>query len=143
MHTIFQPNGGRIALYLLQCNQNFIFGFLVIKPDSDKISIFEAFISHKSYSICQPSWMYKPCIKFETYISGFLEPESPSFYLNHAFLSSIEAEIITFLPKKAAILFFLLLLQSCKYNVAPLPELIVRPQRPFIPKVAFIRSTHK
>ena len=41
------------------------------------------------YSICQPSWI--------------LEPESPIFDPNHAFLSSIEAEIITFLPKKAAI----------------------------------------
>ena len=33
----------------------------------------------------------------------FLEPESPNFVPNHAFLSSIEAEIITFLPKKVAI----------------------------------------
>ena len=35
-----------------------------------------------------------------------MDPESPNFDPNHAFLSSIEAEIITFLPKKAAILFF-------------------------------------
>ena len=46
--------------------------------------------------------------QFETHINGFLEPESPNFDLNHAFLSSIEADIITlsFLPKKAVILFF-------------------------------------
>ena len=44
---------------------------------------------------------------FETHINGFLEPESPNFDPSHAFLSSIEAEIITFLPKKAAILFCL------------------------------------
>ena len=39
--------------------------------------------------------------QFETHINGFLEPESPNFDSNHAFLSSIEAEIISFLPKKA------------------------------------------
>ena len=45
-------------------------------------------------------------------MNGFLGPESPNFDPDHAFLSSIEAEIITFLPEKAAILFlFLLLLQ--------------------------------
>ena len=32
--------------------------------------------------------------------------ESPNFDPNHAFLSSLEAEIITFLSKKAAIFFF-------------------------------------
>ena len=32
-----------------------------------------------------------------------VEYESPNFDPNHAFLSSLEAEIITFLPKKAAI----------------------------------------
>ena len=39
------------------------------------------------------------------HINGSLEPESPNFEPNHAFLSSIEAEIITFLPKKVAIFF--------------------------------------
>ena len=69
-------------------------------------------------------------------MNGFLEPKSPNFNPNHAFLSSIEAWIITFLPKKAAILFFCLLWPSYKYfNVAPLPELIVRPKRPLIPKM--------
>ena len=41
---------------------------------------------------------------FETYINGFLEPESLNFYPNHALQSSVEAEIIIFLPKKVAIL---------------------------------------
>ena len=40
-------------------------------------------------------------------MNGFLEPESPNFDPNHVFLSGLETEIITFLPKKAAILFFL------------------------------------
>ena len=48
----------------------------------------------------------------------------------------MEAEIITFLPKKAAIFDFLILRPSYKYfNVAPLPELIVRHQNS-----AFIHS---
>ena len=77
----------------------------------------------------------------ETHINGFLEPESPNFYPNHAFLSSIEAEIITFLPKKAVILVFCLLWPSYKYfNVAPLAELIVRPQRPLIPKMVLLSA---
>ena len=41
--------------------------------------------------------------QFETHINGFLEPESLNFDPNHPFLSSLEAEIITFLPEKAAI----------------------------------------
>ena len=43
--------------------------------------------------------------QFETDINGFLEHESPEFHAKHASLSSIEAEIISFLPKKAAFLF--------------------------------------
>ena len=67
--------------------------------------------------------------------------ESPNFDPNHAFLSRIEAEIINFLPKKAAIMFFCLLWPSYKYfNVAPLPELIVRPQRPLIPKMVLLSA---
>ena len=74
-------------------------------------------------------------------MNGFLEPESPNFDPNHAFLSSLEAEIITFLPKKAAILVFWLLRPSYKYfTVAPLPELIVRPQRPLIPKMVLLSA---
>ena len=79
--------------------------------------------------------------QFETYINGFLKPKSLHFDPNHAFLSSIEAEIITFLPKKAAILYFWLLRLSYKYfNMAPLPELIVRPQRPLLPKMVLLSA---
>ena len=35
--------------------------------------------------------------QFQTYINGFLGPESPSFVPNHEFISGIEAEIITIL----------------------------------------------
>ena len=40
---------------------------------------------------------------FETYINGFLDLKFPTFDPKHGFLSSIEAEKISFLPKKAAI----------------------------------------
>ena len=79
--------------------------------------------------------------QFKTHINGFLEPESPNFDPNHTFLSSLEAEIITFLPKKVAILFFLLLRPSYKcFNVAPLPELIVGPQKPLIPTMVLLSA---
>ena len=79
--------------------------------------------------------------QFETHINGFLEPESPNCDPNHTFLSSLEAEIIIFLPKKVAILFFCLLRPSYKYfNVAPLPELIVKPWRPLIPKMVLLST---
>ena len=61
-----------------------------------------------------------------THINGFLELESPNFDPNHAFLSSIEAEIITFLSKKAAILFFL--------------SFMAVPEAPHTKNGAFIRS---
>ena len=93
------------------------------------------------YSICQPSWICLALHQFETHINGFLEPESPNFDPNHAFLSSIEAEIINFLPKKAAILGFWLLRPSNKcFYMAPLPELMVRPQRPLIPKMVLLSA---
>ena len=41
--------------------------------------------------------------QFEINTNGFLDLESPGFSINHAFLSSIEAQIITFLLKKAPI----------------------------------------
>ena len=67
--------------------------------------------------------------------------EYPNFDPNYAFLGSLEAEIITFLPKKAAILFFWLLRLSYRYfNVALLPELIVRPQRPIITKMVLLSA---
>ena len=48
--------------------------------------------------------VYKPI--FETYMNGFLDLEYPNSDLRHAFLSSVEAEIITFLPKKVTIFAF-------------------------------------
>ena len=66
---------------------------------------------------------------FETNLNRFLESESPNSDLNHAFLSSIEAEIISLLPKKLAIILFCWPLRPSykHFNVTPLPELIVRP----------------
>ena len=74
-------------------------------------------------------------------MNGFPDLKSPNFDPKHDFLSGIEAEIITFLAKKAAILDFWLLRTSYRYfNVAPLPELIVRPQRPLIPKMVLLSA---
>ena len=48
LRAIFQPNGGRIDFFLLKWDDYFIFGFLsLIKPDSDRISTLEPFISQK------------------------------------------------------------------------------------------------
>ena len=48
LRAIFQPNGGRIDFFLLKWDQYFILGFLcLIKPDSDRISTLEPFISQK------------------------------------------------------------------------------------------------
>ena len=44
-----------------------------------------------------------------TYINDFLDPESPYFDPNHTFLSSIGAEIYTFMTERATILVFSLL----------------------------------
>ena len=44
--------------------------------------------------------------KFEAYMNGFLDLEYPNFDPKHGFLSSIAAEIISFLPNKAAIFIF-------------------------------------
>ena len=82
---------------------------------------------------------FKALHQFETHVNGFLEPESPNFHPNHAFLTSIKAEIITFLPQKVVILFFLLLRTSYRYfNVARLSQFIVRPQRHFILKMVLL-----
>ena len=46
--AIFPPNGGRIDFFPLKWDHYFIFGFLcLIKPDSDKISTLQPFISQK------------------------------------------------------------------------------------------------
>ena len=43
--------------------------------------------------------------QFETYINGFLDLEYPNFDPKHGFLSSVEAEIISF-SKKGSHLYF-------------------------------------
>ena len=48
LRAIFQPNGGRIDFFSLKWDHYFIFGFLCLnKPDSDRISTLEPFISQK------------------------------------------------------------------------------------------------
>ena len=64
--------------------------------------------------------------QFETHINGFLELESCNFQPNYFLPSSIEAETITFL------------LKTKNFNMAPLPELIVRSQRLLIPKMVLL-----
>ena len=101
-----------LIFFLLKWDHNFIFGFLcLIRPASDRISTLEPFISQKMgyYTVYVSHLEFLSPASFGTHINGFLEPESPNFDPNHAFLSSIEAEIITLLPKKAAILGFCLL----------------------------------
>ena len=73
---------------------------------------------------------------------GFLEPESPNFDPNHAFLSSIEADIITFLPKKAAIFFFLAFTSVLYIFQCGSPSRIdsEAPESPHTKNGAFIRS---
>ena len=67
---------------------------------------------------------------FETCINGFLYLKFPTFDRKHGFLSSIEAEIISFLQKKAAIVIFDILGPSYDFfEVAPHPKLINRTLR--------------
>ena len=48
LRAIFQPNDGRIDFFPLKWDHYFIFGFVcLIKPDSDRISTLEPFISQK------------------------------------------------------------------------------------------------
>ena len=66
VRAIFQPNGSRIDFFLLKWDHYFIFGFLcLIKPDFDRISTLELFISQKMGY-------------FTVYVShlGFLSPAS-------------------------------------------------------------------
>ena len=109
LRAIFQPNGSCIDFFLLKWDQYFIFGFLcLIKPDSDRITTFEHFISQKNGVLSRSAILeFQATHQFETYINEFLKPKSPYSDPDHAFLSSIEAEIIPFLPKRAAILCFL------------------------------------
>ena len=52
--------------------------------------------------------------QFHTYMKGFHDLKSPNFVPEHDFLSSIEAEIISFLSKKAAI--FIFVISGPSYN---------------------------
>ena len=48
LRAIFPPKGGHIDFFPLKWDHYFIFGFLcLIKPDSDRISTLESFISQK------------------------------------------------------------------------------------------------
>ena len=48
LRAIFSPNGGRVDFFPTQMGSYFIFGFLcLIKPDSDRISTLEPFLSQK------------------------------------------------------------------------------------------------
>ena len=46
--------------------------------------------------------------QFQNYMNGFPDLKSPNFDPKHDFLSGIEAEIISFLLKKAAIFIFVI-----------------------------------
>ena len=46
--------------------------------------------------------------QFKNYMNGFPDLKSPNFDPKHDFLSGIEAEIISFLLKKAAIFIFVI-----------------------------------
>ena len=64
LHAIFQPYGGCIDFFLLKWDHYFIFGFLcLVKPDSDRTSILEPFISQK-------------IIQYMSAILDFLSPAS-------------------------------------------------------------------
>ena len=48
LRAFFQSNGSRIDFFSLKWDHYFMFGFLyLIKPDSDRISTLEPFISQK------------------------------------------------------------------------------------------------
>ena len=68
--------------------------------------------------------------QFKTYMNGVPDLKSPNFDTKHEFLSSIGAEIISFLLKKAAI-FILRHFWSIPYffKVAPHPNLMDRTLR--------------
>ena len=44
--------------------------------------------------------------QFETYINGFLDPNYPNFDPKHGYLSSVEAEIISFFQIRQPLAFF-------------------------------------
>ena len=79
-----------------------------------------------------------------SYLSN-LDGEPPS-KVQKFFGKSLLSQLLHYLEshvwgQKAAILFFWLLRLSYRYfKVAPLPELIVRPQRPLIPKMVLLSA---
>ena len=78
--------------------------------------------------------------QFETYINGFLEPKSPNFDPNNTFLRSIEAEMITFLPKKAVIVFYVYIRPVNISMWLPFQKLIARPKRPLKQKMVLLST---
>ena len=50
--------------------------------------------------------------QFETYINGFLDLEYPNFDPKHGFLSSVEADIISFFQRRQPFAFFGILCPS-------------------------------
>ena len=54
--------------------------------------------------------------QYETIMNGFLDLEYHNVDPKHVFLSSVEAEIINFLPNKAAIFIFSILHPSYKFS---------------------------
>ena len=101
---LFNTTEAILNFFLLQWDQNFIFGLLYLyRPDFDRITLLETFIIKNWRYFCT----YMSAIldlynvyKFETYINGFLDPEYPNFDPKHGFLSSEEAEITSFCQRR-------------------------------------------
>ena len=66
---------------------------------------------------------------FETYINGFLDLEYPIFDPKHDFLSSVEAEIISFCQRRQPFAFPAFYVHPLTLKVAPHPYLINRTLR--------------
>ena len=65
----------------------------------------------------------------ETYINGFLDLEYPFFDTKHGFLSSVEAEIISFCQGRQPFAFSAFYVHSLTLKVVPHPYLINRTLR--------------
>ena len=68
-------------------------------------------------------------IKFETYINGFLDLEYPNFDPKHGFLSSVEAEIISFCQIRQPFRFLAFYVHLFIFKMAPHSKLINRTLR--------------
>ena len=64
--------------------------------------------------------------QFETYINGFIDLEYPNFYPKHGFLSSVEAEIISFFQRRQPFAFSAFYVHPLTFEV---PNLINRTLR--------------